>query len=71
MIKEFGKVALNNDIPGTGLHAGTEGVVVMVYGEGAAYEVEFFSPDGRTIAVETIEAGKLHLVDRNHKELAI
>ena len=57
MIKEFETVALNIDLPGTSLLKGAEGVVVMVYNEGEAYEVEFFSPDGRTIAVETIEAG--------------
>lgn len=69
MIKEFETVVLNNDLPGTSLHSGDRGVVVMVYNEGEAYEVEFFSPDGKTIAVETIEAAKLHPI--KHDELAL
>jgi hypothetical protein len=32
------------------------GTVVHVYERGAAYEVEFFHVDGRTVAVETVEA---------------
>jgi len=68
MIKEFDTVALNEDLPGTSLYAGAEGTVVMVYNDGEAYEVEFFSSDGRTIAVETIEAYKLHQI--NNSELA-
>jgi len=67
MIKELELVALKDNLPGTSLHAGDEGVVVMVYNEGEAYEVEFFSPQGKTIAVETIEATMLHPV--NHKQL--
>ena len=68
MIKEFDTVALTEDLPGTSLYAGAKGVVVMVYNDREAYEVEFFSSAGKTIAVETIEAYKLHQI--NHNELA-
>ena len=36
--------------------AGDVGTVVHVYPDGAAYEVEFFTPDGDTVAVVTVEA---------------
>lgn len=67
MIKEFDTVALNEDLPGTGLYAGTEGAVVMVYNDGEAYEVEFFSFEGETIAVETVDAYKLHQINHNER----
>lgn len=67
MIKEFELVALIKDLPGTSLRAGDEGVVVMIYNAGEAYEVEFFSPDGKTIALETISAAQLQPV--NHRAL--
>ena len=46
---------------GDTIAAGTEGTVVGVWREGAAYEVEFASPEG---ALATVEATDLHLVTR-------
>lgn len=55
MIKEFERVILTEDIPGTELKKGDVGVVVEIYNGGEGYEVEFFALNGETIAVETLE----------------
>ncbi len=44
MIEEHDRVVLTERLPGQDLQAGDVGTVVHVYAEGAAYEVEFFSP---------------------------
>jgi ATP-dependent exoDNAse (exonuclease V) alpha subunit len=59
MIREHDSVVLTRDLPAVGLVAGDVGVVVHVYGNGAAYEVEFMRYDGKTIAVETLEAASV------------
>ncbi|GAB3168242.1 DUF4926 domain-containing protein [Telluribacter humicola] len=56
MIKEFERVILTEDIPGTELRKGDVGVVVEIYNEGEGYEVEFFALNGDTVAVETLES---------------
>lgn len=56
MIKEFERVILTEDIPGSDLKRGDVGVVVEIYGEGEGYEVEFFALNGETVAVETLES---------------
>jgi hypothetical protein len=55
-IVEHGQVLLRRDLPAAGLRAGDVGVVVGVYAEGRAFEVEFMTADGETIAVETLAA---------------
>lgn len=59
MIKELDRVVLTEDIPAHGLKAGDVGTVVMVYGEGEGYEVEFMTLEGETIAVETLTAAQV------------
>lgn len=56
MTREFEKVVLTEDIPGTELSRGDVGVVVEIYGEGEGYEVEFFALNGETVAVETLDS---------------
>ncbi|WP_247237752.1 DUF4926 domain-containing protein [Telluribacter sp. SYSU D00476] len=56
MIKEFERIILTEDIPGTELRKGDVGVVVEIYNEGEGYEVEFFALNGDTVAVETLES---------------
>jgi hypothetical protein len=56
MITEHASVVLTENIPASGLEAGDVGVVVHVYREGKAYEVEFMSLDGGTVAIQTLEA---------------
>ena len=58
-IAEHDQVLLRRDLPGVGLRAGDVGVVVGVYGAGRAYEVEFLTADGDTVAVETLAADQV------------
>ena len=51
IIPEFEIAILTADLPQYGLCAGKEGVVVDVQGGGAAYLLEFFTPEGDTIDV--------------------
>lgn len=46
MIKAFERVVLTKDITGTALRKGDVGIVVMIYKNGKAYEVEFLALDG-------------------------
>jgi len=59
MIREHDVVVLLADDPAVGLQAGDVGAVVHVHGDGAAFEVEFVSMTGRTVAIATVQAGKL------------
>ena len=56
MIKELDTVALTRDLAAHGLKAGDLGAVVMVYADGKAFEVEFVSLTGETIALLTLDA---------------
>ena len=55
MIPEHDPVALARPLPEYGLEAGDLGVVVFVYPEGA-YEVEFMTAGGWTVAVVTLKS---------------
>ena len=48
---ELDTVVLTIDLPEEGLKAGDLGAVVAVYGDGAAYEVEFVTLKGQTVSV--------------------
>lgn len=54
MIQELDCVALAEDNREAGLRRGDIGTVVVVYRQGEAYEVEFVSSDGQTIALLTL-----------------
>ena len=56
MLKEHTQVVLRKPLPNLGLEPGDVGVVVNVYENGTAYEVEFLTMDGHTIGLETVEA---------------
>ncbi len=56
MIKEHNRVVLLKDIKEEGLKAGDVGTVVHIYRQGEAFEVEFMTLDGGTIAVATLSA---------------
>ncbi len=62
MIKEHENAVLTVDLPSTGLMAGDVGVVVHVYENAKAYEVEFIALDGNTLAVETLDADKIRSI---------
>lgn len=54
MKKELDSVVLTHDILENGLVKGDVGAVVHVYMDGKAYEVEFVTAEGRTVAVLTL-----------------
>ena len=58
-IKEHDCVVLTANLPDEGLEAGDVGTVVHIHKDGAAYEVEFVTLTGRTVAVATVEASQL------------
>jgi Domain of unknown function (DUF4926) len=63
-VKEHDCVVLTTDLPGEGLKSGDVGTVVHIHKDGAAYEVEFVTLTGRTVAVATVEASQLRPVGK-------
>lgn len=59
MITEHECVVLTEDLDGEGLKAGDIGTVVHIHPGGAAYEVEFATLAGETIAVTTLSVGQV------------
>jgi hypothetical protein len=53
-INEHDVVVLTRDVPEYSLRSGDVGAVVHVYANGQAYEVEFVTGAGKTLAVETL-----------------
>ena len=62
MIKEHERVILAVDLPAYQLEAGDVGVVVMIHRGGDGYEVEFFTLDGKTFDVVTVEKSQIRPV---------
>lgn len=62
MIKEHDTVVLVTAVPGERLLSGDVGVVVHVYRDGQAFEVEFMTLEGKTAAVITLEASQVRTV---------
>lgn len=54
-VDQHDSVVLTRDLPEHNLRAGDVGAVVHVYENGKAYEVEFVSGAGETLAVETLD----------------
>jgi hypothetical protein len=73
-VKEHDCVVLTADLPKEGLKAGDVGTVFHIHGDGAAYEVEFMTFAGKTIAIATVDVSDLRRVnerDMSHvRELA-
>jgi hypothetical protein len=68
-LKEHDCVVLTANLPEEGLLAGDVGTIVHIHRDGVAYEVEFITLTGTTIAVATVEASQLRPVrrqDLNH-----
>ncbi|MFN0023083.1 MAG: DUF4926 domain-containing protein [Parvularculaceae bacterium] len=59
MIKELDLVVLKRDVDAAGLKAGDVGSAVIAHSGGAAFEVEFSTLAGDTIAVLTVNASDL------------
>jgi len=64
MIKEHDCVVLTADLPDEKLEAGDVGTVVHIHKGGVAYEVEFMTLDGHTVAVVTVASDQLRPVSR-------
>ena len=64
MINEHDCVVLTTDLPAASLVTGDVGTVVHVHKGGAAYEVEFVTMTGRTVAVTTVSASQVRPVSR-------
>jgi len=56
MIREFERIFITDDLPGTPFVKGDVGVVAHIYENGKGYEIEFFAVDGTTLSVETVPA---------------
>jgi hypothetical protein len=67
MIKELDTVVLTHDIVGYELKKGDIGAVVHCYLDGTAYEVEFVTAEGRTMAVLTLSLDDIRLM--NNREI--
>ena len=63
-IKEHDCVVLTKSLPAENLEAGDVGTVVHIHKNGAAYEVEFVTLAGRTVAVATVEASDVRPVGK-------
>jgi len=64
MIKEHDRVVLKSDIPEEGLKAGDVGTVVHVHKGREAFEVEFITLGGETVAIATLLASQVRPVPR-------
>lgn len=65
MIQEHDCIVLTNDLPEERLQAGDVGTVVHVHGDSAAYEVEFLTLTGQTVAVATVLPSQLRPVSQH------
>jgi len=61
MIRELDTVVLTHDIDQYGLKQGDIGAVVHCYGDSMAFEVEFVTAEGRTIALLTLRPADIRL----------
>jgi len=68
MIKEHDRIALKTNIRAEKLKAGDVGTVIHVHKKGAAFEVEFLTLDGETVAVTTLDASQIRPIQK--KEIA-
>ena len=63
------------DLPGDGLQAGDVGTVVHIHRQGEAFEVEFVTLGGGTVAVITLLSSQIRAVSKRDithvRELAV
>lgn len=65
MFEELDTVVLTHDIIEHALKAGDMGAVVTVYKDGEAYEVEFVTASGKTVALLTLTKKDIRPVAKN------
>lgn len=61
-IKEFDRAYLLEDVMETPFVKGDVGIVVFVYPDNKAYEIEFVALDGTTLGVETVRSTQVKSV---------
>jgi hypothetical protein len=64
MFNELDTVVLARDLKDRKLTRGDVGTVVHCYADGKAYEVEFVTGEGKTIAVVTLEPSDIRPMQR-------
>ena len=64
MMKELDQIVLTADLPKEGLKVGDVGTVVHIHREGEAFEVEFMTLAGETVAVTTVLASQVRPVGK-------
>jgi hypothetical protein len=64
-IQEMDAIALTGDLPAHGLKRGDVGTAVLVHANGQAFEVEFVSYDGHTVALLTLEQAQVRPLRAN------
>jgi len=62
MIKEHDRIVLRKGVPEKGLKTGDVGTVIHVYKKGEAFEVEFLTLHGETVAIATLDASQVRPV---------
>ena len=65
MIKEHDCIVLTKDKPTENLQSGDVGTVVHIHGAGEAYEVEFITLTGQTVALATVLTSQLRSITPN------
>jgi hypothetical protein len=65
MIRELDTVVLKQDVPEHGLKKGDVGAVVHRYADLEAFEVEFVTAEGKTVAVLTLTARDIRPIGRS------
>lgn len=64
MIKELDQIVLTSDLPNEGLKAGDVGTIVDIHRRGEAFEVEFMTLAGETVAVTTVLASQVRPIGK-------
>ena len=64
MIKEHHRVVLKKNLAGQDLKAGDVGTVIHIYKAGEAFEVEFLTLHGETVAIATLEGSQVRPVQK-------
>ncbi len=62
---ELDTVVLTHDITDKGLKEGDMGAIVQVYDGGKAFEVEFVTAEGKTVALMTLKPSAIRKVAKN------
>lgn len=65
MFDELSTVTLTHDIAAHNLYRGDVGIIVHVYGNGEAYEVEFINSLGGTVSVLTLNLTDIRPIEIN------